>query len=291
MLEELSRTARQVADSVAPSIVRLGRGRRVATAIIVADGRLVTNAHSVHDDAMPIRTMDGRTLEARVVGADVDGDVAVLSADDPGPTLAFADESPAIGAPVFAVGMGRGGPRLTFGLVSSVGVPFHGPRGRRIGGALEHTAPLAPGSSGSALVDARGRLVGINTQRLGSGFYLALTTDEALRQRIERLASGQAVERPRLGIAIVPSWMAQRMRGAVGLAPREGLLVREVEPESPASAAGIIVGDLLVGLDGRTLSDPDDLADAIEAASGSLELRLLRGEAELTLVVQLGTTG
>jgi S1-C subfamily serine protease len=187
--------------------------------------------------------------------------------------------------------MGRGGPRLTSGLVSSVGVPFHCPRGRRIGGALEHTAPLAPGSSGSALVDARGRLVGINTQRLGSGFYLALTTDEALRQRIERLAGGQSIERPRLGIAIVPSWMAQRMRSAVGLAPREGLLVREVEPESPASAAGIVVGDLLVGVDGRPLSDPDDLADAIEAASGTLELRLLRGEAELTLAVPLGTTG
>ncbi len=174
MLDELSRAARQVADTTAPSIVRVGRGRRAATAIVVADGRLVTNAHSVPDEAMQVRTMDGRTLEARVVGADVDGDVAVLAADDPGPALAFADESPAIGAPVFAVGMGLGGPRLTFGFVSSVGVPFHGPRGRRVGGALEHTAPLAPGSSGSALVDAHGRLVGINTQRLGSGFYLAL---------------------------------------------------------------------------------------------------------------------
>jgi serine protease Do len=289
MLEELSRAARQVADSVAPSIVRLGRVRRVATAIVIADGRLLTNAHSVYDDTMSIRTVDGRTLETRVVGTDVDGDVAVLAADGVGPALAFAAQVPAIGSPVFAVGMGRGGARLTFGLVSSVGVPFHGPRGRRTGGALEHTAPLAPGSSGSALVNASGHLVGINTQRLGSGFYLALAADEALRARIDRLASGESVERPRLGIAIVPSWVAQRMRSAVGLAPREGLLVREVEPGSPASTAGILVGDLLVGLDGRTLTDPDDLADAIDAAAGTLELRLLRGEAELTLPVPMVT--
>lgn len=288
MLDDLREAAATVAQIAGPSVVRLGRGRRVATAVVVGHGRLLTNAHSVEGEVMPVRAMDGRAGEARVSGLDVDGDVAVLTAEAVGPPLAFSDQPVTIGAPVFAVGVGRDGPRLTFGIVSSTRVPFRGPRGRRIGGAIEHTAPLAPGSSGSALVDVEGQLVGLNTQRLGNGFYLAIAADTALREHVERLAAGQPVERPRLGIAIVPSWMAQRMRSAVGLAPRDGLLVREVEPDGPAAAAGILVGDLLVGLGDDPLSDPDDLADAIEASGGELPLRVLRGETELTLTVRMG---
>jgi serine protease Do len=136
---------------------------------------------------------------------------------------------------------------------------------------------MAPGSSGSALVDMEGRLVGINTNRVGSGFYLAVPADEALRRRVEQLATGTATRRPRLGVAIAPAWVARRMRAAVGLPPLDGLLVREVEPESPAAAAGIAVGDLIVAVGGTAVRDADELVDALERAGETLSVDLVRG--------------
>ncbi len=174
---------------------------------------------------------------------------------------------------------------MTFGFVSSVARAFRGPRGRRISGSVEHTAPLAPGSSGSPLVDGVGRLLGLNTNRLGGGFYLALPADEALRGRVAALQRGESAERPRLGIGIAPSWVALRMRRAVGLPDREGVLVREVEPNSPAARAGINEGDLLVEAGGRPITEPDDVYDALGSVSAgsTLELRLVRGADEVTV--------
>ena len=135
-----------------------------------------------------------------------------------------------------------------------------------------------------------GRLLGINTSRLGRGFYAALPADEGFRARLAKLASGEQIERIRLGIAIAPPWIASRMRAAVGLAPRDGLLVREVETDSPAARSGLAVGDLLVGVDGTELVDPDDLVDLIDAAPEHLEFSVVRGEHELAVLVALRET-
>lgn len=286
MLEELSTTAQEVAKRTEGAVVRVGGGRRGGSAIVVSDRRVLTNAHNIDDDVVSVRTVDGRVLEATVAGVDVDGDLAVLEVETGGPALSFSDAEVSIGRPVFAIGVAHRGARMTFGLVSGVGAAFRGPGGRRINGSIEHTAPMAPGSSGSALVDAGGQLVGLNTSRRGGGFYLALPTDAAFRARVDRLAAGERIERPRIGISIVPSWVAQRMRGAVGLDRRDGLLVREVDPDGPASRAGLAVGDLLVAVDDHAVDDPDDLADAIEAATTGLDIKIVRGDREMTLTVQ-----
>ncbi len=124
----------------------------------------------------------------------------------PGPTASPVT----IGMPVFAVTGTDGGPRVTFGLVSAVARPFRGPRGRRIAGSIEHTAPMARGSSGSALVDATGHLVGLNTNRLEGGLYLALPTDAALRARVRRARRGR-------GRPSRPDWVsASRQPGLPG---------------------------------------------------------------------------
>lgn len=287
MFEGMGNTARTIADSAGASVVRLGGSRGRACAVIVSDRHLVANAHSVDDQTIPIRTSDGRQTEATVIGLDHDGDLAVLEAEEPGPSIDYSDTEVVLGTPVFAVGVAGAGPRVTMGLVSAVGGGFRGPRGRRIDGTIEHTAPLAPGSSGSALVDVEGRLLGINTSQLGRGFYVALPADRAFRDRIRQLVAGERIERPRLGIAIAPPWVAHRMRAAVGLPSRDGLLVREVEAETPAAAAGLAVGDLLIEVNDHVLTDPDDLAAVIDAGPASLHVTLLRGETEMTLPVQL----
>ena len=178
---------------------------------------------------------------------------------------------------------------MTFGFVSGIDRAFRGPRGRRITGSVEHTAPLLPGSSGGPVVNAAGQLLGINTNRLGEGFYLAMPADEALRGRIDALGRGEFATPPQLGIAIAPGHVARRMRRAVGLPDLEGLLIREVTEQSPAARAGLAAGDLIVAAGGRPTRTLDDLFDALQAAGdGIIELRLVRGTEERTVQVALG---
>lgn len=257
--------------------------------MVIGEGQVLTNAHNTHRGALTADFADGRTAEAIILGLDGDGDIAVLGVDTAGaPALPWTDGGPlTMGSPVFAVTRTGTGPRVTVGLVSAVARPFRGPRGRRIAGSLEHTAPMARGSSGSPLVDAAGRLVGINTNRLEGGLYLALPTDAALRERCTALARGESGDTPRLGIGIAPAWAARRMRRAVGLPEQDGLLVREVADAGNAARAGIATGDLIVAAAGSPLADADDLIDTLATTTGSVELTVVRGTDERVVVVDL----
>lgn len=291
IVSQLSGVARGVAASARPAVVRVEGGWRPASGVVVADGMILTNAHNVHGDVVAVTFADGRTVDATVAGVDADGDLAVLRADTAGVApLPFApDGSAAVGDVVFGVAAASGGTRLTLGLVSGVARAFRGPRGRRISGSLEHTAPMAPGSSGSALIDGEGRLLGLNTNRVGGGFYLAIPADTALQARVAALGRGESADRPRLGVGLAPAGVARRMRRAVGLPERDGALIRDVEAGSPAETAGLGAGDLIVGAGGSPITDADDLADALAAAAGagSIELVVVRGSDERTVAVLL----
>lgn len=292
VLEELGQTIGEVHARVGASTVGIGNRWRGGSGVVIDSGKVLTNAHNLHGDAPRVFFADGRDSQAEVAGVDPDGDLAVLNVDtgDAQP-VALAAEAAAgveIGAAVVALGNPGGeGPRTTLGFVSGVGRAFRGPRGRRVSGAVEHTAPLAPGSSGGPLVDLQGRLLGINTNRLGSGFYLAIVADEALRSRIAALGRGEAPRRRRLGVGLAPAHVARQLRRAVGLAERDGLLVREVEDDSAAARAGIAEGDLIVAAGGTPVESADDLFAAIErAGDGPLQLTVLRGSEERSVSVQ-----
>ncbi|MEX2393299.1 MAG: PDZ domain-containing protein, partial [Actinomycetota bacterium] len=162
---------------------------------------------------------------------------------------------------------------------------FRGPRGRRIPGSVEHTAPLLPGSSGGPVVDASGKLVGINTHRLGEGFYLAIPADDALRDRATALARGETPSRMKLGVAIASSDVTRRLRRATGLPEIDGLLVRAVEDDTAAANAGIKQGDVLVEAGGRALRNADDLFLALDTVTDTLQLKIVRGTEALTVNV------
>jgi len=290
-LDELQGIIEKVAANAGPQVVRVRGGWRGGSGVVAADGTVLTNAHNVRGEEADVTFSDGRSTAGRVAGADSDGDIAAITVDTGQiPPLEWASEGTVgIGSAVFAVTASGQGSRVTFGLVSSVAREFRGPRGRRISGSIEHTAPMAPGSSGSALVDREGRLVGLNTNRVDGGLYLALPADAALKARFEAVARGESPTRPRLGIGIAPGRVARRMRRAVGLPERDGLLVREVEADGPAARAGIAEGDLLVAADGRTLTSADDLFDALGHASadGALAVTVVRGADERTVSVDL----
>jgi len=295
ILDEIGTSIKQLAAGAGTSVVGVGHRWGAGSGIVLAEGKVLTNAHNVRGDEVTVTFADGRAAEGSLAGHDVDGDLAVISVDTSGVhALPWADGLAAeIGMPVFALANPGGrGLRVTFGFVSGIERTFRGPRGRRITGSLEHTAPLLPGSSGGPVLSAAGQLLGINTNRLGEGFYLAIPADEALRGRADTLASGQSAQSPRLGVAIAPNHLARRLRRAVGLPDAEGLLVRDVVEDSPAAGAGVRQGDLIVAAAGHPIRTPDDLFDALRAArGGTIELNLIRGTDELTIQVTFADNG
>jgi serine protease Do len=283
---ELPQLLGAVADRTGPSVVSIGRRHR-GSGVVLDSGRILTNAHNIRGDEVTVTFAGGRTERGRVSGIDVDGDLAVIDVQTgDAPPLAWSDQSVGLGSLVFGVAATAAGePRTTVGYVSAVARSFRGPGGRRIGGSIEHTAPLAPGSSGGPIVDEQGRLLGLNTNRLGEGFYLAMPADEALRVRVEALGRGEAPQRRRLGVAIAPAHVARRLRRAVGLPPVEGLLVRDVESGSLAERAGLQEGDVITALAGTAIADPDDLIDALAETDPPFELTIVRGADERTVRV------
>jgi len=296
-LEELEEAVTSVAEQVGAAVVGIGRGPGRGSGIVLADGRVATNAHNLRGEEVTVVFADGRSETGRVEGVDVDADLAVLAVDTgdarPLPWAADGGEgAPArLGTAVFAMANPGGRRRVTVGFVSAVNRAFRGPRGRRITGSVEHTAPLGRGSSGGPVVSADGRLLGINTNRLGDGFYLAIPADAELRGRLDALARGESPARPRLGVGVAPARVARRLRSAVGLPERDGLLVRAVEEGGPAERAGVRVGDLIVTAGGREVHDADELHEVLDGLGeeGTLQLALVRGTDELTVIVAFGS--
>jgi S1-C subfamily serine protease len=290
IFDEIQASIARLAENAGPSVAGIGQRWGTGSGIVLGAGQVLTNAHNVRGRQVTVTFADGRTAEGNVAGHDIDGDLAVIEADTgQAAALPWATAAPAIGTPVFALANPGGrGLRVTFGTVSGIDRTFRGPRGLRITGSLEHTAPLLPGSSGGPVLDVQGQLLGINTNRLGEGFYLAMPADETLRGRVDALARGESVRRPQLGITITPGHVARRLRRAVGLPDAEGLLIREVAEDSPAARAGLAPGDLIVAAAGQPVRTVDDLSGALQTAGDTIELNVLRGTDERSIQVALG---
>jgi serine protease Do len=296
VLDEVQTAAQAVARAAGPAVVGIGQGWGLGSGVVIADGVVLTNAHNVHDDEVQVSLGDDRTVAGHVAGVDVDGDVAVITADTAGVTpLEWAgdDADVSVGRVIFALANPGGrGLRVTLGLLSAVGRTFRGPRGRQVTGSVEHTAPMARGSSGGPLVDGQGRFLGLNTNRLGEGFYAAIPADAELRGRVDALTRGESPPRRHLGVGLVPGRAARHLRRSVGLPDRDGALVRVVQPDSPADRAGLRRGDLIVEAAGRPITGIDELHQAVDGLGDddSLALGVVRGSEELSVSVTFGTT-
>jgi serine protease Do len=273
------------AERVGPAVVGLGRGWGLGSGVVIAKDTVLTTAHGLRSDE-PTVLVDGERRAGRVAGADEDLDLAVITVPtgdvEPVAWEPEAIDAVTIGTPVLALAdPGGRGLRVTPGFVSSRRRALRGPRGRRIPGGIEHTAPLPRGSSGGPLLDAEGRLLGLNALRLDAGLILAIPADAAVQERVQALARGQAPARPRLGVAVAPARVARRLRRAVGLPERDGVLVRHVEDGSPAARAGVQPGDLIVAAAGGEIDGLDSLYEALDkAAGGKLALTVVRGTEE-----------
>src|SRR3954468_21982117 len=290
LLDELQSTITGVAARVGPSVVGLGRGWAAGSGVVIGPGQVAPAAPAGRREERTVGFRAGRRAEATIAGVDRDANVAVLNVDTgDAPAIEPAGEPSGLGAPVIALADPSGrGLRATLGFVTSAQPrSMRGPSGRRLNGALEHSAPLPRGSSGGPLVDPGGRLLGLNAIRLEGGLILAVP---ASRELLEGLARGERAEPRRLGIALAPPHVARRMRRAVGLPEREGLLVRGVRDGSPADRAGIRRGDLIAAVSGSEADRLDTLHAALDSGAPTIELAVVRGADELTITVAFDAT-
>ncbi|HEU5111699.1 MAG TPA: trypsin-like peptidase domain-containing protein [Acidimicrobiia bacterium] len=290
ILTEIGETVGAVAGSTGGSVVGIGGHWGMGSGVVLDDQLVLTSAHNVGPERATVTFLDGRVEQARVLGIDVDADLAVLSVDtgDVGAiTWLSEDGVPEIGMPVVGLANPGGrGLRATLGFVASAARSFRGPRGRRLAGGFEHTALAPPGASGGPVVDLEGKLVGINTRRLGRGFYLAQAATTGMRDMVTALRSGDGVEPRRLGVGLAPVEVTRRLRRSMGLDEADGLLVRLVEEGSPAEVAGVREGDVLVSAGDQTTSDVDDLHRVLAADGDSLDLGLVRVNDRLTVTAR-----
>jgi serine protease Do len=274
-------------------VIGLGQGWGRGSGFVIDSGRILTNAHNLRGDEVTITFHDGRRETGKVLASDQDLDLAVIEADtaeiEPIQWSEEDVESLPIGRSVLALANPGGrGLRVTPGFVSATERSFRGPRGRRISGAIEHTAPLPRGSSGGPLIDGSGRLLGVNAVRADGGLILAVPAGQSTRERVEKLSRGESPRRARLGVAIAPPRVARRLRRSVGLPERDGVLIRAVERGGAADRAGLERGDLIVTAGGRDLDRIETLYEALDGVEeGRLELKIVRGAEERTVAVSL----
>lgn len=291
---ELTQFSGQMADAVeriATSLVTVhGRVRQSATGIVFAPNLVVTADHVLErDDDLSIETDDGRRLAAQLVGRDASSDLAVLRVDELGRDAAVQAQGQArVGQLLLAVGRpSAGGPMASLGVVSAIGGPLRTRRGAVIEQVIQTDATPYPGFSGGALIDSNGTVLGLLTTGIIGGVALGIPAATAW-QIAETLTQHGHMKRGFLGISSQPVNLPEGQRG--GGTQEHGLLLVRVEPDSPAAKAGLLIGDILVALDGQPVQDAEDLQALLrgERVGKSVPASIIRGGSAQTVQVTIG---
>jgi serine protease Do len=271
-LDAYSRVVTGVAEALGPSVANLRVwSRRRSTAgggsgvVITPDGFMLTSAHVVAGTGARVRAsfVDGSDIQASLVGSDPLSDLAVLRADTAGPPPAELGDAAGlrVGQLVVAIGNPHGyAGSVTAGVVSALGRSLPARAGgatRIIDDVIQTDAALNPGNSGGALVDGRGRVVGINTAVAGVGLGLAVPINATTRRIVSALMRDGRVRRAWIGIAGGARPLPPRVAAALGR--DRAIEVVEVIEGSPADHAGLRAEDLIVGVDGLPVRGVDDL--------------------------------
>jgi S1-C subfamily serine protease len=290
LLRLLSNQMADAVEHVAPSIVLVnGRGQQPASGIVYAPELVLTADHVLQQAEITIETHDKRKLAAQIVGRDAASDLAVLRIPDLGLEAATASaENPRVGQLIMAIGrINEEGPMASSGVVSAIGGPLRNGRGVLLERYLRTDAIPYPGFSGGALIDMQGHVLGLLTTGLVQGLTLAIPLHNAITIA-ETLARQGHVKRGFLGISsqLVELPAAQRPDGT----QEYGLLIVKVDENSPAQKGGILLGDILVKLDGHAIRDSEDLQVILagDRAGKTVPVEVIRGNQLHTLSVTIG---
>ena len=288
-LQSLSNDLAGAVAAVAPSVVQVSGRRRPATGLVYSDGVIVTTRRAIGgEDGLQVRAGDQAPVEAELAGWDPASGLAIIKAAGVGAPPARVSETPArVGHLAIAVARSWSNAiTATIGLVSVIGGPL--PTGRRqsIPQVIRTSAPMHGGFAGGAFVDAAGALLGVTTAAEIRGLGVVIPAAIAWSTVASILQHGR-VKRGYLGIGGQPVRMATAKAGPDQLA--SALLVVAVSPESPAAAAGLIVGDVIMAFDGQPVQSPDDLLDLLVAdrVGRDVPLRVLRGGSPIEIKVKV----
>ena len=279
-------------DRGGAGVVRVDARRRLPASGILwsADGLVVTANHVVErDDEIGIGLPDGREAAAKLVGRDPGIDVAVLRIDaaDLAP-LPRASQEPRVGHLSLALGRpGPSGVMASFGVISSVGGPLHLRGGAVLERFVQADVAMLPGFSGGPLIDASGSLIGLNTSTLGRTGGLTVPAF-AIDATVATLVAHGRVRRGYLGVGAQAVRLPQAL--ATSLGQEQGLLIVSVEADGPADRAGLILGDVLLAIDGGAVGQVEQLQERLsgDRVGREVAVKVVRGGEPREIAVTIG---
>jgi S1-C subfamily serine protease len=293
ILTTLSNEMADAVEKAGAATVLVDARRRLPASGIAYDPNFVLTADHVveREDDIGIMLPDGRRLSATVAGRDPGSDLALLRLD--GANMAAAEQAPQaarIGQFVLALGRpDEEGIQASLGVVSAVGGPVRTWRGGLLEQYIRTDTIAYPGFSGGPLIDTAGRVLGLNTSGLARGTPLTIPTALAW-QVAGTLAQHGHIRRGYLGVRSQPVSLPAAQQQALGREQTTGLLLVGIEEDSPASQAGLLVGDILVGLAGQAVSDPDELLARLAGVvvDQPAPVEVIRGGRPETITVTIG---
>ncbi len=290
-----------VSNELADAVERAGAGvvtvdarrRHPATGIVwTTDGLIATANHVVErDEEIEIGLPDGRTAEAALIGRDPGSDLAVLrvEASDLTP-LDRSEGEPRVGHLALAIGRpGPSGPMASLGAITAIG----GPLRFRGGGSLERyvraDVAMLPGFSGGPLVDSAGRLIGLNSSTLGRAGQLTVLA-ESIDAALATLLQHGRVRRGYLGVGAQGVQLPDALARALDNGQEQGLLIVSVESGGPADAAGLMLGDVILAIDGEAVGQVEQLQERLtgDRVGKSVPVRIARGGEPREIGVTIG---
>jgi S1-C subfamily serine protease len=289
----LTTLSNDLADAVAaaaPSVVQVHGRRRPASGVVYQQDVVLTSARALgREDGLHVRRPDGTVFDAELAGWDPATGLAVLRVAQLGTNpLQASEAAPRVGN--VGIGLARSWSNnltASAGIVAIIGGPLATGRRRAIEEVIRTTAPMHDGFAGGAFIDTTGRLIGIATAAEIRGLGVVIPGRIAWQTAQSLLEHGR-LERGYLGIAGQPVHLSETQRQAENR--EDALLVVGVTPGSPASAAGVLVGDLLLDFDGHVIASPEDLLDLLagDRVGRAVPLRMLRGMSSLGATVTVG---
>ena len=291
--EAISKQAGTLASQAGKAIVAVDAGHRVAASgVHWKPGVIVTASHLVRRAAeVNVVLPDGNTIKGAVAGRDGTTDLAAVRIDSAA-TLATLPPASGVrvGELVLAVARsGRGELSASAGIVARTGGPWHSWRGGQIDRLLRPDVRLYPGQSGSALLNGRGELLGINSAVLARESVITLPTETVDRVVNELLERGH-ITRPYLGIAMQEVQLPHEWRSIANPEQERGLLVMHVAPDAPAKQAGVTLGDVIISVDGQPVQEARRLHRLLiqKHAGATLKLKIVRSGNAMEAEVALG---
>ena len=280
VVEGISNELAGMVEAAGPAVVRVeGRRRLPASGIVWSDDGIVVTAHHVveRDDRIGVGLADGKQVDAELVGRDPTTDLAVLRVEGAQPSSAKSAQVDDLSVGHLVLALGRPGRTVqaTLGIVSALGTSWRTAAGGTIDRYLQTDVVMYPGFSGGPLVDADGKVLGLNTSAL-RGVSLAipsLTVDRV----VESILSHGRVQRGYLGVGVQPVNLPEALAEELG--QETGLILISVEPDSPAEAGGLTLGDTLLSVHGEPVRRLDDLLSLLsgELVGQEVLIRILRG--------------